>query len=275
MATENTNVQGSQEQSQSEAPQESQLESCLKELVDLINRTFPDSKDSVKVDEKCPTDICVYLTFDDGPYNPATPNVLNILKERGVVATFFLNANHWNGDAKSKYDILKRIQNEGHPIGNHGYDHDPMTRKGYNTSKTADVKSDFDRITKEFQELFTANGDVFPGFSSARLPGDGRYMSDYTKMITSEVKLAHIAWDFEFAPNGVFKHVSNKNWQGVDGVAATSPSFPKNEDIILLHDHHWKEKADLLGRLIDKLKEKATIVSLIPLPSGHRQILYA
>ncbi|WP_371370951.1 polysaccharide deacetylase family protein [Sporomusa aerivorans] len=61
----------------------------------------------------------VYLTFDDGPDPDNTPVVLNILKDSGIKATFFVV-----GNQVEKYpDILRRIYQEGHAIGNHSYNH--------------------------------------------------------------------------------------------------------------------------------------------------------
>lgn len=64
-------------------------------------------------------DKVIYLTFDDGPDPENTPIILDILKENNIKATFFVL-----GTEVNKYpDILKRIYNEGHAIGNHSYNH--------------------------------------------------------------------------------------------------------------------------------------------------------
>ena len=61
----------------------------------------------------------VALTFDDGP-NPAyTPQILDLLKEYDVQAAFFLVGKH----VKQYPEIVKRIYNDGHDIGNHTYNH--------------------------------------------------------------------------------------------------------------------------------------------------------
>lgn len=60
----------------------------------------------------------IYLTFDDGP-SPRTPEVLKILKDNGVKATFFVT--HING--KSSH-YMKDIVAEGHTIALHSYTHD-------------------------------------------------------------------------------------------------------------------------------------------------------
>lgn len=65
-----------------------------------------------------PTDPTVYLTFDDGP-SKLTGKVLDILKKEEIQAAFFVV-----GEAAKAYpDMIKRIVNEGHSIGNHTYNH--------------------------------------------------------------------------------------------------------------------------------------------------------
>ena len=62
----------------------------------------------------------IYLTFDDGPDDKNTPAILDILKENGVHATFYVTGQH----AELHPDVLQRIYAEHHAIGNHSYDHD-------------------------------------------------------------------------------------------------------------------------------------------------------
>ncbi len=60
-----------------------------------------------------------YLTFDDGPDARNTPAILDILKENGIKATFYITG----AQAEAHPDVVKRIYEEGHAIGNHSYDH--------------------------------------------------------------------------------------------------------------------------------------------------------
>lgn len=64
-----------------------------------------------------------YLTFDDGPSQHSTEKILDILKENDVKATFFTLGSSIEHNSKSK-EILKRMVEEGHSIGSHGYSHD-------------------------------------------------------------------------------------------------------------------------------------------------------
>lgn len=60
-----------------------------------------------------------YLTFDDGPTKKMTPNILDILQEEGVPATFFMVGKH----VKEFPELVKRAYEEGHYLANHTYSH--------------------------------------------------------------------------------------------------------------------------------------------------------
>ena len=66
-----------------------------------------------------PSSKVVYLTFDDGPIPACTPQVLDILSEHGVKATFFMVAEN----AQRHPELLARVRAEGHAVGNHTYHH--------------------------------------------------------------------------------------------------------------------------------------------------------
>ena len=72
-----------------------------------------------------PSSKVVYLTFDDGPIPECTPQVLDILAQYGVKATFFMV-----GENVKRYpELLARVREEGHAVGNHTYHH----LKGFKT----------------------------------------------------------------------------------------------------------------------------------------------
>ena len=64
-------------------------------------------------------DKSVYLTFDDGPNTTVTPQVLEILKRYHIKATFFCVGDN----AKKNPQVLARIREEGHDVGNHTMHH--------------------------------------------------------------------------------------------------------------------------------------------------------
>lgn len=66
-----------------------------------------------------PSENAIFLTFDDGPNDIVTTQVLNILKQKNIPATFFCV-----GENIQKYPtIVQRIVSEGHSIGNHTHNH--------------------------------------------------------------------------------------------------------------------------------------------------------
>jgi peptidoglycan/xylan/chitin deacetylase (PgdA/CDA1 family) len=67
----------------------------------------------------------IALTFDDGPNPAATPLVLDALKAEGVNATFFLLGKH----VERWPELARRVADEGHALGNHGYHHRQLTFK--------------------------------------------------------------------------------------------------------------------------------------------------
>jgi len=74
----------------------------------------------------------IALTFDDGPSAECTPMLLDGLKERGVKVTFFLIGQ--NVEKDNNCEIVKRMYEEGHLIGNHTYHHVEITRVSNETA---------------------------------------------------------------------------------------------------------------------------------------------
>src|SRR5262245_61272106 len=69
----------------------------------------------------------VALTFDDGPVEPYTNELLAVLREKNVKATFFVI-----GQNLEKFPSLgEEIEKEGHELGNHTYSHQRMVFKSY------------------------------------------------------------------------------------------------------------------------------------------------
>ena len=92
----------------------------------------------------------VSITFDDGPNPLATPRILDVLLEEGVRATFFVLGRH----AERWPDLVRRMADEGHQLGNHGYWHRKLHRRtpGY-------VRDDLVRGTAAIER---ASGGVRP-----------------------------------------------------------------------------------------------------------------
>ncbi len=70
------------------------------------------------------TEHAVYLTFDDGPIPESTPFILDTLREYGAKATFFMVGEN----VRRHPELLQRIIDEGHQVGNHTYNHQGSMR---------------------------------------------------------------------------------------------------------------------------------------------------
>ena len=78
----------------------------------------------------------VVLTFDDGPNPNTTPHILDILKKRNLKATFFV----LGVQANKHPEIVKRIHDEGHIVGNHTYGHKNLAKL-----KQAEIKKEIEK----------------------------------------------------------------------------------------------------------------------------------
>jgi len=68
----------------------------------------------------------IAMTFDDGPSPKLTPKLLDMLKARGIKATFFVV-----GTNAAEYpQIIKRMVDEGHEVGNHSWSHPALNKLG-------------------------------------------------------------------------------------------------------------------------------------------------
>jgi peptidoglycan/xylan/chitin deacetylase (PgdA/CDA1 family) len=94
----------------------------------------------------------VALTFDDGPDNYYTPRILNILKAKGVHATFFIVGKQ----AKDYPGMVKRIMAEGNAIGNHSWDHPKLwtLSKQQVTQEIVSTQNEIQQITGQRTTLF-------------------------------------------------------------------------------------------------------------------------
>ncbi|HSH36751.1 polysaccharide deacetylase family protein [Schnuerera sp.] len=102
-----------------------------------------------------------FLTFDDGPSETVTSQILDILKEYDVKATFFIV-----GNLAEKYpDVIERIDQEGHAIGNHTYSH----RYNYIYRRTSNFIKELERTEKVLKAILGENYETklvrFPGGS--------------------------------------------------------------------------------------------------------------
>lgn len=92
----------------------------------------------------------IALTFDDGPDGIYTPQVLDVLKEYHVPATFFLMGSR----AEKHPDVVKRIVDEGHIVGNHSWSHPNLSK--VSTTRLIDETISTENILTEITGLRTA-----------------------------------------------------------------------------------------------------------------------
>lgn len=114
----------------------------------------------------------VTLTFDDGPDPIYTPQILDVLAEKDVKATFFLVGNH-----ASKYpSIVERIHTEGHSIGNHTNSHRSLVplSKAATYGEIMLAEEAIEAITGEKPTLFRPPRGVYSKYARELLK-DKRY----------------------------------------------------------------------------------------------------
>ena len=79
----------------------------------------------------------IYLTFDAGYENGHTANILDTLKKHGVKAAFFVVGNY----IEQNPELVKRMTEEGHTVGNHTYHHYDMSKIGEEAAFTQELTS--------------------------------------------------------------------------------------------------------------------------------------
>jgi peptidoglycan/xylan/chitin deacetylase (PgdA/CDA1 family) len=92
------------------------------------------------------------ITFDDGPNPRATPLILDVLQREKVHATFFVLGRH----ADRWPELVRRMADEGHQLGNHGYFHRKLHRRtpGY-------VRDDLTRGAEAIERASGVTPSVF------------------------------------------------------------------------------------------------------------------
>ncbi|MFF4726270.1 polysaccharide deacetylase family protein [Streptomyces mirabilis] len=191
---------------------------------------------SVTGNVDCRKAKCVALTFDGGP-SLTTPKLLDILKQDDLHATFFVQG---KGHIAKYPEILRRISDEGHEIGNHTWYHEVLT----------DINADDAR-----QEL-TRTQDAIEKITGTRpilmRPPEGRTNRKVAK-ICRDLGLAQVLWS-----------VTAKDYETTDSALITKRVLDQThrDGIILLHDLH-KGTVPAVPGIIKALKQRGyTIVTV-------------
>ena len=125
----------------------------------------------------------LYLTFDAGYENGCTEQVLDTLKKHQVRAAFFLVGNYIERNA----DLVRRMVEEGHIVGNHTMHHYDMSRLS--------GKETFSRELTDLEELFRqTTGKELPKFYR---PPQGVYSQDNLKM-AKELGYKTVFWSLAY-----------------------------------------------------------------------------
>ncbi|MBE6925942.1 MAG: delta-lactam-biosynthetic de-N-acetylase [Ruminococcaceae bacterium] len=175
----------------------------------------------------------VYLTFDAGYENGCTEKILDTLKKHNIKAAFFLVGNYMERNP----DIVRRMVNEGHIVGNHTMHH-------YNMEKISDPAA----FAEELQELeklfFDITGQELPKYYR---PPQGVYSLENLKN-AKELGYKTVFWSLAYV-----------DWNN-DAQPTKEEAFSKllprihNGAVILLHSTS-KTNAEILDELLTKWKE--------------------
>ena len=180
----------------------------------------------------------VALTLDDGP-GPYTERLLNAMKKRGVKATFFVLGNRID-----QYpELIKRMEKEGHAVGNHSYDHPNLTRLS-----ASGVSSNMNKTAKKIEKLIGHKPEVM------RCPGGS--CNKTVKKYAENAGIPIIYWD-----------VDTRDWESRNVTKIMNVAFGKdgikNGSIVLMHDIH-EPSVDAAIKMMDKLKKQGYTFVTVP-----------
>lgn len=189
-----------------------------------------------------------FLTFDDGP-SRNTPKLLDILKQYGVKATFFVAA--LSEDTPQKRQWMKREVDEGHTIGIHSWSHNYK----FIYSSENNFKYDFDKM----RDMIVSATGVQPKFM--RFPGgtDNTVSLKYNNgqpimpiLLRDVTDWGYIAVDWNAGGMDAVKHIPSKNTLANIIVSQCSKL---NTAIILLHDSEpHQSSVDAVPIIIQRLR---------------------
>lgn len=169
----------------------------------------------------------LYLTFDNGYENGYTPAILDVLKEKKVPAAFFVTGHY----LKDKPELVRRMSEEGHIVGNHSWSHPDMS-----VTPDAKIKEELDRVK---QEVVTLTGKEIPYLRPPR-----GIFSDRSLAVSKNLGYINVFWS-----------VAYKDWdtnvqQGSQYAYDQVMKQLHPGAVILLHSVS-KDNTEALGRIID------------------------
>ena len=173
----------------------------------------------------------VALTFDDGPHREYTAEILGILEENGVKATFFII-----GENAEEYpDRVRMIRDAGHELGNHTYSHAQISRLG-----DEELKSEVSRAQKAIFDACGVEPKVFR-------PPYGAY-SDHSVELIEKMGFRCVLWSQD-----------SRDWQlpPSERIVSSIGSSLSEGDVLLFHDYNRPDSPTpaALRELIPRLKD--------------------
>lgn len=135
----------------------------------------------------------IYLTFDCGYENGNTEPILDALKKHNVSATFFVVGHY----LESAPELVKRMVEEGHTVGNHTYHHPDMS----SISDQASFQKEMDDVADKFKEITGTD------LTKYYRPPQGKYSTANLKMAqelgysTFFWSLAYVDWNVDDQPS--------------------------------------------------------------------------
>lgn len=177
---------------------------------------------------------CVALTFDDGPTQSFAEEILSILREKQIKATFFVTG----AELEKHMTDGRRMVSEGHELGNHTYSHDRMIFKS-----SAFIREEIEKTDQLIRQ--------------AGYEGEINFRSPYGKKFLllprylSETGRKNIFWDLEPESYETIAADSEK-------IADNVTENVRPGSIILLHVMYASraESMKAVPKIIDRLKAK-------------------
>lgn len=168
----------------------------------------------------------IALTFDDGPHPYYTEQLLDGLKERGAKATFFVTGEH----AKLHADVIKRMNEDGHLIGNHTYSHMQLGKTN----------------REEFKEELVQTNEVIKGITGEEVIYVRPPYGSWDKELETELNMFPVLWT-----------IDPLDWcsDNVDAVTRKVLSKAGENDIILMHDYYASTVTAAL-QIVDELQKE-------------------
>ena len=183
----------------------------------------------------------IYLTMDEGFGNDQTATELDILKEKGVNVTFFLTKNF----VDDRPDLVQRMIDEGHQLGNHTCTHPDMT-----SLSVDDQTSQIETLNNQMQEQFGYQMKLF------RFP-EGKYSAEALGLVDN-LGMKTVFWTYAYLD------YDTDNQPAVDESLQAALSHLHNGAIYLLHAKS-QTNMEMLADFIDGARAKGYEFGTYPL----------